>query len=370
MDSVIALNDKMAAAGADAAPSPSSAETRAKVWLTLAMWGSSFIVFTLMSFLDPREGLLAAAGMRTLLTMLGIAFCYGLHCLLRSMASRSFATRAVTLSIAAPVVAEIFAWLNYFGFTWLYGWQLAFVVDDWNAAIRQLLLFTWFFIAWTGLYLAIEYSFRAREEQRRAAELSIHAHRAKLEALSNQINPHFLFNSLNSISALVLDGKDRDADRALCHLSAFFRETLCLNPIEDVPLSRELELYKAYLAVEQLRYPDMDLAFDLPDALCRAAVPALILQPLVENAIKHGIARSDPPTCLRISASEREQSLILVVANAGRVAPGAPQPEGQGIGLANVRNRLRERFGADHRFLVRPLAGGFEVELSFPLEFI
>ncbi|MGV2496041.1 sensor histidine kinase [Pelagerythrobacter aerophilus] len=346
------------------------AENRAKIWLTLAMWGSTFVAFTLLSLLGSDRAPGPAAAMRAAVMLLGIGFCYALHRLLQSMRSRRFSTRAATLIIAAPVVAEIFAWINYFGFAWLSGAPLAFVVEDWNAAIRQLLLYTWFFIAWSGLYLAIEYSFLARGEQQRAAELQIHAHRAKLRALSNQLNPHFLFNSLNSISALVLEGKREDGDKALGLLSSYFRQTLSLDPIADLPLWRELDFHRTYLAVEQLRYPDMQVQIDLPDSLRDAAVPALILQPIIENAIKHGVARSKPPTVVRVVAGADAGRLVLRVENKGATEARAPRGEGHGIGLDNIRGRLRERFGSEQELATITKEDGFEVKLSFPLTFL
>nr|WP_294846906.1 histidine kinase [uncultured Sphingomonas sp.] len=344
-----------------------NAENRAKIWLTLGMWGCSWLTFTLLTLLEPGRPFVASAVVRAAVMTLGILCCVGLHFLLRSMEARPFSTRAITLIAASPIVAEIFSWINYFGFAWLNGDPMTFVVRDWAAAIRQQMFFTWFFIAWTGLYLAIEYNFLAREEHRRATELQVHAQRAKLEALSNQINPHFLFNSLNSISALVLEGRPQDADRALYLLSSYFRQTLRLDPIEDVPLQREIDLHSSYLAIEHLRYPDMEIRIDVPDRLLAAHVPALILQPIVENAIKHGIARSKPPTCLHIIASEHAGRLELSVINRGEEAARAPRADGDGIGLLNVRNRLRERFGPHQQMASKQLEDGFEVCLSIPL---
>ncbi len=334
------------------------------------MWGSTFVAFTLLSFIESERAFGPAAAMRAAVMLLGIGFCYALHRLLQSMRSHRFSTRAATLIIAAPVVAEIFAWTNYFGFAWLSGAPLAFVVEDWNAAIRQLLLYTWFFIAWSGLYLAIEYSFLARGEQQRAAELQIHAHRAKLRALSNQLNPHFLFNSLNSISALVLEGRREDGDKALGLLSSYLRQTLSLDPVADLPLSKEIDFHRTYLAVEQLRYPDMQVQIDLPDRLRHAAVPALILQPIIENAIKHGVARSKPPTSVRVVAGEKAGRLELRVENRGAVEGRAPRGEGHRIGLENIRSRLHERFGGEQELVTTAKENGFEAKLSIPLAFL
>ena len=346
------------------------AETRAKMVLTLAMWGASFTIFTFFGHLAGNPHELASAGVRVLVYGIGISVCYLMHRLLLRLAHRSFRTRALTLAVTAPLVAELFAWLNYFAFAAFDGRTLRMIVISWNDAAHVLSLWTWFFIAWTGLYLAIEYSFDAKEEARRSAELRNLAHNAKLRALSNQINPHFLFNSLNSISSLILDGKSAEAEKMLTGLSTFFRSTLSIDPLIDVSIEHEFDVHRRYLAIEQMRYPDLTVDFDLPEDLRTAAVPALILQPLVENAIKHGVAKSMPPTTIRISAGRDGEQLVLRVSNKGTVGPSTPVSCTNGIGLANVRERLAEHYGPAQDVSVVRGPGRYEVSLAIPLEFV
>ena len=341
-------------------------ERRAKLIMTLVMWASSHALFTLGNILAGSSDLLGKAGIRALIAVLGISLCFLLHCLLRSLARRSFRTRAITLGIAGLAVGECFAWASYFINAWYLGKHPRFVIVNWNDAAIVLSLWTWFFMAWTGLYLAIEYAYEAREEARRAAELRSLAHNAKLRALSNQISPHFLFNSLNSISALILDGNAVEAERMLTGLSTFFRSSLAIDPLLDIALDREFDLHRRYLAIEQMRYPDLVVELDLPDALRTAAVPALILQPLIENAIKHGVARSTPPTFIRVAASHEGDRLALRVVNGGTPSePLGTMREG-GIGLANVRERLAEYYGPAQSMTVAADGGTFDVRLTFP----
>ncbi len=160
----------------------------------------------------------------------------------------------------------------------------------------------------------------------------------------------------------------------LTGLSTFFRSTLSIDPLIDVPLEHEVDVHRRYLAIEQMRYPDLSVDVDLPEDLRRAAMPALILQPLVENAIKHGVAKSMPPTAIRIAA-EREmggdgERLVIRVGNSGTVGPATPPPCTNGIGLANVRERLGEHYGpAQDVSVVRGL-GSYEVSVTIPLEFV
>jgi signal transduction histidine kinase len=345
-------------------------ETRAKLVLTLSMWGASYTIFGFFGLLAGNPHPLASSVVRALVYVVGITVCYGMHRLLRRLSHRSFRTRALALALTAPFAAETFAWLNYFAFAAFDGRTLWKIVIGWNDVAHVLSLWSWFFIAWTGLYLAIEYSFDAREEARRSAELRNLAHNAKLRALSNQINPHFLFNSLNSISSLILDGKSAEAEKMLTGLSTFFRSTLSIDPLIDVPIEHEFDVHRRYLAIEQMRYPDLSVDFDLPEDLRRAAVPALILQPLVENAIKHGVAKSMPPTAIRIVAEQDGERLVVRVANSGTVVPATPASCTNGIGLANVRERLAEHYGPAQDVSVVRGPGSYEVSITIPLEFV
>jgi len=345
------------------------AETRAKLTLTLSMWGASFALFTLATVLQHSHMAFEAALLRLAMSACGIAICYGFHRLLRRLSHRSFRTRAIVLSAVAPFVAETYAWANYFAFAALYGRTARLVIVNWNDAVYVLSMWTWFFIAWTGLYLAIEYNFDARHEAQRSAELRGMAHTAKLRALSNQINPHFLFNSLNSISALILDGRGEEAERMLARLSTFFRTTLAIDPLMDVRLDRELELHQRYLAIEQMRYPDLSVEIVLPDELRAAAVPALIIQPLVENAIKHGVALSPPPTRIAITAERIGETLAITVKDSGNPEMERRLSGSEGIGIANVRQRLAEYFGAAQSLVLTPAKGSFTARVTMPLAF-
>jgi two-component system, LytTR family, sensor histidine kinase AlgZ len=222
--------------------------------------------------------------------------------------------------------------------------------------------------------LALHYLLVAQEHSaeadRTSAELRILAQDAELKALRAQLNPHFLFNSLNSISALTtLDPKRA---REMCVLlSDFLRRSLRLQERPTVPLSEELDLLRAYLAIEQIRFgARLQVAWDLGPDTESLLVPTLLLQPLVENAIKHGIASLPEGGTVRIGALSEAGTLSLRVENP--VDADVPPPQGLGLGLRQVRSRLQLRFGTRCRVEagVGPGAdpGAYRVILSFPVE--
>ncbi len=267
----------------------SSSRARVALGLTLAFWGSNYVLLTLGTALSNNPHLAAIAGMRILTTLLGLSFCYLIHLLLMHPRLATTKRRLIALVLVAPVAAETFAWAVYFSEAAVDP-SLSVLHFTWSGAIRTISFWTWFFLAWAGVYLALMYSFDVQEEQQRSAELREQAHVAQLRALHSQINPHFLFNSLNSLSALILDKKMDDAEAMVVKLARFLRLGLKADPSRKIPLSLEMELQRSYLGIEQLRYPDLAVDVSLPEELEHALVPALILQPIIENAVKYGIA--------------------------------------------------------------------------------
>ena len=193
---------------------------------------------------------------------------------------------------------------------------------------------------------AMEFYEKYTDRERTAARLEVSLSEARLHALELQIQPHFLFNTLNSISALVRTSRDREAVTMIAGLSDLLRYSLDHAGEQRVALAQELAVIERYLEIERLRFPDR-VAFEIevPAAVRRAAVPALLLQPLVENAIKHGVAASAEPVTLTVRAEREGSDLVIVVANSGPLSTRAAQPDGFGIGIANVRTRLAALYG-------------------------
>jgi hypothetical protein len=245
---------------------------------------------------------------------------------------------------------------------------------------HNLLGYTWYFVSrlyvllsWSGLYYGIKFSRQLREQKEAALKAQAMAHEAQLKMLRYQLNPHFLFNTLNAISTLVLDRKSETANHMVGSLSAFLRYSLDSDPVQRVTLAQEIDATNQYLGIEQLRFGErlrvrIDVADDVRDAL----VPSLILQPLIENAIKYAVSKREEGGSIEIEARRNGSDLQIVLrddgpgcSNKGERAEG----DGRGVGLANTRERLRVLYGERQEFSIGNRAPhGAEVQIRLPFE--
>jgi len=214
---------------------------------------------------------------------------------------------------------------------------------------------SWFFTTLPfgfGVYFAlvgIQHSFfyfaQARERETQAARLAAQLSEARLGALRMQLNPHFLFNSLNAITVLVRDGNTADASRMLELLSGVLRQVLENDRGHETSLAEELDFLERYLAIEQVRFSDrLRPRIAIDPSVARAAVPRFLLQPLVENALRHGIARRGDAGVVEIAGRREGETLVLTVRDDGPGLPGVREPAG-GVGLSNTRERLEALYG-------------------------
>jgi two-component system LytT family sensor kinase len=236
---------------------------------------------------------------------------------------------------------------------------------------------TWlfFYIGWSAFYIANQAQAAALGAQRRLADAESAAQAAQVRALRYQVNPHFLFNTLNSLSSLVMTGRTDRAENMLLALSTFFRTSLSLDPSADVSLSEEIDLQRLYLDIEMARFPDrLTVEIDVPSELEQARMPALILQPIVENAIKYGVSKSRKAILIRIEARHLDNQRMLVeisnrLKHGGKEDLPAATHEGTGLGLANVCQRLEARWGSRASCRYGPMnGGGYKVSLTMPVE--
>jgi LytS/YehU family sensor histidine kinase len=188
--------------------------------------------------------------------------------------------------------------------------------------------------------------------------------------LRYQLNPHFLFNTLNAISTLVLDSQNRTANLAVSRLSEFLRYTLDQDPMKKVTLRQELDALTLYLGIEKLRFGDrLRLEFDVDERAESALVPSLLLPPLVENAMKYAIAPREQGGSVTIIAGIEGGGLRLAIVDDGPGLPAAAVAgNGRGVGLRNTRERLKVLYGDAHRVEVVDLSPGLRVEMRLPLE--
>jgi two-component system LytT family sensor kinase len=224
-------------------------------------------------------------------------------------------------------------------------------------------------LAWCSLYLALLAGEQARIAERREGAFRRAAKAAELRSLRYQVNPHFLFNTLNSLSALVLTGRTQQAETMIQTISTFYRRSLADDPTTDVPLSEEFDLQRLYLDIEAARFPDRLVAsFELPAELEDAMVPGMILQPLVENSVKHALAPCSGKVAISVSAREEYGRLVISISDDGkRSSLAVPSQAGHGIGLANVRDRLEARFGDQASIVSGPTASGYATHIRIPL---
>lgn len=241
-------------------------------------------------------------------------------------------------------------------------------LDSWRQLTDVALGRYFLLLAWAALYFALLAGAQARMAERREGKFRRAAKAAELRSLRYQVNPHFLFNTLNSLSALVMTGRADRAEEMIQAVSRFYRHSLADSPTMDVALADEFDLQQQYLEIEAVRFPERLCAtFELPRALATARVPGMILQPLVENSVKYAVAPHRCPVTITVSARRDGEMLRIEVRDDG--AGGAGEGiAGFGIGLANVRDRLQARFGKAASLRSGPLdGGGYATEISLPL---
>ena len=225
-------------------------------------------------------------------------------------------------------------------------------------------------LAWTALYYGVKFYERLQLEREATLKQSALAQEAQLKMLRYQLNPHFLFNTLNAISTLVLDGQNRTANLAVSRLSEFLRYTLDQDPMKKVTLRQELDALNLYLGIEKLRFGDrLRLEFDVDERAESALVPSLLLQPLVENAMKYAIAPREQGGAVTVIAGIEGRQLRLAVVDDGPgLPPAMASGNGRGVGLRNTRERLKVLYGDAHSVEVADASPGLAVEMRLPLE--
>src|SRR5271168_85620 len=266
---------------------------------------------------------------------------------------RAFAWSAA-LGVVATFVSE-FVKFQAFRIAW------ADFLDNWLPSSVV-------FFLWCTLYFSVKQWQQAARERERLLRAESEARAARLSALRYQLNPHFLFNSLNAASTLILEGNAPAATRMLAQIGELLRASLDDDALPETPLSRELKFVEQYLAIEQTRLGerlrvDMAISKDTLDAI----VPGMLLQPLVENAIRHGVAPLIEGGTIEIESLLRDGRVLIAIRNSGPRTSNHNGKLSKGIGLANTAERLQTLYGDNHRFsLSWPEAGGCEVTIEVP----
>jgi signal transduction histidine kinase len=240
---------------------------------------------------------------------------------------------------------------------------------DWPSTqfIDYLSQYGWVLLAWAGYHFAQDRAYEVRSQAAALREAQALAHAAQMKMLRYQLNPHFLFNSLNAISTLVLEGRNKDAEQTLLRLSRFLRHTIDTDPAQLSRLGDEAQVQRLYLEMEAVRFGDkLQVTCVIPEALHDCLAPSLLLQPIVENAIKHGVAKAAGAARIAITAARDNDRLVLIVENDG---PSFDPNASGGVGLRNTRERLAAIYGDKAALTIAPRAeGGTRVAITLPLQ--
>ncbi|WP_286829785.1 MULTISPECIES: sensor histidine kinase [Kordiimonas] len=227
--------------------------------------------------------------------------------------------------------------------------------------------------AWSAIYFGYHFYTGMQEQKEQALKATAMAHQAQLKMLRYQLNPHFLFNTLNAISTLVLEKSEEDANKMLTKLSSFLRFTLVNQPTQRIPLDQELHALGLYLEIEKVRFSDrLNVEFDIDEQARSALIPSLILQPLIENAIKYAIAPEIDGGTISVSATVKNHRLTVSLKDSG---PGIEDlnnivsQSGSGVGITNTKERLQQIYGDDHRITLENLEPqGLGIFIEIPCE--
>ena len=361
-------------------PAPFFASKNRAFWiLQLAGWGGAFLLRALNTLANglPANQLLLIL----VTTVTGFSISLVLSVIYRDLITRSalvtWGGTAIVLMLAVLLHASVEAWVQalYQGASRETSFAQRFI----GLSFIPLTLLG----GWSALYYAINFFLTVEQQGDRLERLEAQTTAAQLAMLRYQLNPHFLFNTLNSISTLVLLKQTEPANAMLTRLSGFLRHTLITEPGSQVTLAQEIETLNLYLDIERMRFEErLRTQFEIEDEAMVATLPAMLLQPLVENAIKYAVSPQEEGACISLSARVVGQRLRIAVEDTGpgidgpmqmsmldHMPEGAGRPVSTGVGLANIRNRLMQGYGPDHLFETRSQpGGGFTVLIEIPYE--
>ncbi|MEA3051571.1 MAG: two-component system, LytTR family, sensor kinase [Sphingomonadales bacterium] len=336
--------------------------------LTLGVWVFTFILFLMPGLAANGRVPQFAVGLTALVVAFGILLSALLYWACAQLRDASPPVRIAGVFGAVCVAAFAFS----LGDALLGGNIIRMFMSEHhvrpdviNRTVSNFISFSWLY-GWLGTtYVILQTNAAMRERDLQLAEARTLAQTAQLTALRLQLNPHFLFNTLNAISSLIVTGRNKDGEAMLSKLCGFLRTALVADGRSEVTLGEELETLQTYLEIESIRFGDrLTVEFAAPAELIELPVPNFILQPLVENAIKHGVAPTSRPVIVRVGARRDGEDLILSVSdNGGRAAP---RGHGTGVGLDNTRRRLEVIYGARGRLETLAHDGGYTALIRIP----
>jgi signal transduction histidine kinase len=353
------------------APSFGAARWREAALVTVALWLFVLVIY-LPILLDRHRGegwtSIALDGSTVFVSML---FAMPLFALFRATAEWPLGKRLAILGLGVAGVA-----IAQTAFDLLYtGWIARHLDSAWRDLPRNLsrgYVATFNYVCVFGTNVALFQLLHSRRyeasQARQLADARSAAQQAQLAALRFQLNPHFLFNTLNAISAMIVTRRNEEAEAMTDKLSSFLRASLGSDPMELVPLEQELSLIEDYLEIEAIRFGKrLEIEIDCSSEACDVRIPSFLLQPLVENAIKYGVAPSRDPVLIRVVGRREGDELVVTVSDNGRAAGAAVKSNGAGVGLDNIRRRLRALYGDEASLRAGPATPGYAAVIRMPV---
>ena len=325
------------------------------MWMTISLWAVVYAAWTMDWVLQPMDFALERALRRIPVCLVGAGLSLALGPMLRPLSVWSAAVKTLAAAALCAVAALVEAGVSQAAFYVIAPrWGGASLIDG----LASAMLIFWVYAAWSALYFALAADAAVRGHQAHLARVEADLVQARHAALLRQIEPHFLFNALNTLSGLVMEGDAAGAETVILALSALMRDRLKSEPVAFHSLGEELALQQAYLAVQSARFPGRLKVVDaVPAALHRRQVPAHILQPLIENVFTHGVAHAAAPVTLTLGAEVTGEGMRLSVSDdAPRDTSVAAGGSGLGVGLDNVRDRLSLLYGARGQLQAGPAA--------------
>jgi signal transduction histidine kinase len=321
------------------------------LFLQLAGWNAWIMIYILQDLRFP-QWVGFPYPVLVIDALAGIALTYVLRYLYRAVWEKSVLIRLMSFSILSFVVAAFWQVVkNYVLYTYHGNFDEELASRGYMMFFSGLIQASYFvLLGWSALYFGIKYYQLLQEEQKKSIKANAMAHEAQLRMLRYQLNPHFLFNTLNAISTLILSSEITMANTMVTKLSNFLRYSLDNDPMQKVTLDHEISTMNLYLAIEQVRFEErLNVEVDVDEKARSALVPGLLLQPLVENSIKYAVAASETGGTISIKARVFAQELLLEVSDTG---PGIDLEDGKlpdfrGVGINNTRERLKEMYGDD-----------------------
>lgn len=316
-------------------------------WLISAFWIVQFVELTVASFVEDGPRSYASLTPRATVMVIGALLSVAiLEVVVRSRGA-PVARRVLLVSGTALAACAAAAVINLAAFSIALSVLTHHQLEGYVATVFS---WSWFFFSMAGALLAMALVMEIAETERALDAVEAVAREARLAVLRYQLNPHFLFNALNSVAALIDAGRGGEAERMVETLAEFLRATLDLDPVIDIPLKRELQLLDLYLEIEKVRFPSrLDYSLQWPGDLADFPVPPLITQPLIENAIQHGVAASKRTTAVTLTVERTSRGIRITVYN-DLDKSDRQMVRRVGVGTANVRARLATRYGEKARF--------------------